>query len=450
MKTLIYTISLLSLCFLFTGCPYESNIPIDKPSVRINPKLLGTWKSLEKPEAVCVVSKHDEFTYKLEINKVSQYFPYESLINRILTPEGVRAQYNKSKIYLAHISLINGASFLNIRKIQSGSDSLKYYFCKIEIKSDGIVLISEVSSDITDQFTDEKSLKKFIAANMNHSYFYNREDLTLINAGQIIELSKDRLKNEIELERSRTVNSIIIAVLIVVLLISFILWFYFSNKRKTEKLVFEKKEFSAMLHGQDTERRRIAADLHDRLGSMLSTVKIYFTTLEESIGELKGENKEQYIKANLLLDDACEEVRRISHDLASDVLVRNGLLSALNFLKENVSKINKVNMSVLAFGLEERFESIIEVALYHILQEMINNILKHSQATEVIVQLNYYEKKLNIVVEDNGVGFDVNEAKEKKGMGLKNIESRVRKLNGRLSIDSGKGSGTTMILDIPL
>jgi two-component system, NarL family, sensor kinase len=110
-----------------------------------------------------------------------------------------------------------------------------------------------------------------------------------------------------------------------------------------------------------------------------------------------------------------------------------------------------LSMEVLDFGFDDnRLEYNIEINLYRIIQELISNILKHAKASEVSIQLLKKETYLNIVVEDNGIGFDVNQVKNKKGMGLKNIESRVNSLGGEFNIDSGKGAGTTITINIPI
>ena len=201
-----------------------------------------------------------------------------------------------------------------------------------------------------------------------------------------------------------------------------------------------------MLEVQESERKRIASDLHDRLGSMLSTVKLYFGSVEEQIEKMKEQNKEHYNKANLLLDEACEEVRKISHDLISGELLKFGLLPALTQLCKTIEGANKLKINLLFFGMDNRLDNSVEIPVYRIIQELINNILKHSKATDVTIQLNKTENNLNVVVEDNGIGFDI--ASVKNGMGLKNIETRVNKFNGKLYVDSGKDKGTTTIIDI--
>ncbi len=257
-----------------------------------------------------------------------------------------------------------------------------------------------------------------------------------------------------------TRNALIGSILSLLIITAFIIM-YFVRKQRSEKLLADEKvntllkdqelkSVSDMLEVQEQERKRIAADLHDRLGSMLSTVKLYFNSVEEQIDHLKTQNREQYHKATTLLDEACDEVRKISHNLVSGELIKFGLVSALHQLKVTLNDTGKITMHVLAFGMESRLETATEISLYRVIQELMNNILKHAKATEVTIQLNKVDTNLNIVVEDNGIGFDVAEALKKGGMGLRSIETRVKQLNGTISIDSGKGRGTTSIIDIPI
>ncbi|NVO11897.1 MAG: sensor histidine kinase [Bacteroidales bacterium] len=280
-------------------------------------------------------------------------------------------------------------------------------------------------------------------------------------------LEKDNLINEIKLKRK---NIMIISLVGGILLLT-LLFFTISrsSRLKQRTLLAEKnseikeqkitelikdqelKSMSAMMEGQEGERKRIAQDLHDRLGSMLSMVKLHFKSVEENIQTLRENNILMYSKANNLLDEACDEVRKIANDLTSGILNKFGLIPALNNLKESIEATGQLKIEVLNFGFDEsRLDYNIEINLYRIIQELISNILKHSKASEVSIQLLKKEKQLNIVVEDNGLGFDINQAKNRKGMGLKNIESRVNSLNGEFNIDSGKGAGTTITIDIPL
>jgi two-component system, NarL family, sensor kinase len=222
------------------------------------------------------------------------------------------------------------------------------------------------------------------------------------------------------------------------------------GKQKIEELLKkqELKSINAMIEGQEGERKRIARDLHDRLGSILSMVKIHFKSVEDNLDALKVSNLKQYEKANELLDSACDEVRKISHDMTSGVLSKFGLVAALEDLKDTLEQSEQLEVEFVTHGLDNRLENEVEIAVYRIIQELISNTLKYANATELSIQLLKSKNGLNVIVEDNGLGFDTK--KEAKGIGLKNINSRVSALDGELNIDSIIGKGTTITIDIPL
>ncbi len=224
------------------------------------------------------------------------------------------------------------------------------------------------------------------------------------------------------------------------------------QQQRIKELIREKEleAINAMVEGQESERLRIARDLHDRLGGTLSIVKMHFKSVEESIEDLKEKNVKQYKEANNLLDEACDEVRKIAHDMASGVLMKFGLIPALNALKETVETAGQLKLNLIDIGLEERLSYHYEINIYRVIQELLTNTLKHAKAKEMSVQLFRKEESLSIVVEDDGRGFDPDDKTVAEGIGLKNIESRVYKFDGEMTIDSGKGAGTTITIDLPL
>jgi two-component system NarL family sensor kinase len=222
-------------------------------------------------------------------------------------------------------------------------------------------------------------------------------------------------------------------------------------RREIDQLLQEKELEAtyARLEGQDIERKRIAEDLHDRLGSMLSTVKLYFAGLDSKISAYQKENRDNLTRANTLLDEACEEVRRIAHNMQSGILSKFGLKAQLEALAGTIREANQLEVELSVHGFNDRLDSALEINLYRIIQELIANVLKHAKASKLSIQLNRFEDVINIIVEDNGKGFDPEQAGKKNGMGLKNVASRVHDLEGILHIDSGKGQGTTTMIDIP-
>ncbi|WP_299246261.1 sensor histidine kinase [uncultured Aquimarina sp.] len=220
------------------------------------------------------------------------------------------------------------------------------------------------------------------------------------------------------------------------------------NQQKIQELLKnqELKSINTMINAQEKERKRIAQDLHDRLGSMLSMVKIHFKSVED----VKENNADQYNLANNLLDNACEEIRKIAHNMSSGVLSKFGLIPALNELKTTIEKSNQIEIDFIDHGIDDRMKNEIEINVYRIIQELISNILRHANATEVTIQILKNHSNLGVMVIDNGIGFDKNNHSYKEGMGLLNIRSRVDKLEGEMTIDSGKGNGTTININIPV
>lgn len=219
------------------------------------------------------------------------------------------------------------------------------------------------------------------------------------------------------------------------------------HRKELDELVKEKEleRVTALMEGQEKERARIARELHDGLGSLLATVKHHYQTVEDKMDE----GKEQFESANKLLDDACVEVRRISHDMASNVLSKFGLIAALQDYAETISASGAIKLSLKVSGVNNRLDNSAEIHIFRMVQELVNNILKHAKATAAHVQLTAHQNSLNIIVEDNGRGFDENKGKEGDGMGLSNLRARVAHLNGSLDIDTQPGRGTTVVIDVP-
>ena len=206
----------------------------------------------------------------------------------------------------------------------------------------------------------------------------------------------------------------------------------------------EADNLRAMLTGQEKERMRIARDLHDSLGSLLATVKYQFESFIEQAVRKKDNSDNQM---GQLIDQACEEVRRIAHDTMPQALSETGIVGAVDDLARPLRQAG-LTVHVQSVGVVDGLQADQEVMLYRIIQELLQNVLKHANATQVIVQFNQLEKRMYVTVEDNGVGM--NGGTDSTGMGLKNIQSRITFLKADLDIDSIPGQGTTVSIEIPI
>ena len=209
-----------------------------------------------------------------------------------------------------------------------------------------------------------------------------------------------------------------------------------------EKNELKLQASQAMLLGQERERKRIARDLHDSLGGLLSTIKYQFSS-----GSIEqNPSKRTSDKTAALIDEACNELRRISHDMTPIVLDELGLNAAFEDLCE---KTQHAHLRVIFTPLADlsSWDNDKQMMLYRIIQELFQNVLKHAQASKMILQISEHGSQYIIQVEDDGMGMP--ERIEMKGMGLENIRTRLEALHGQMEIDSQPGSGTTVILTIP-
>ncbi len=221
------------------------------------------------------------------------------------------------------------------------------------------------------------------------------------------------------------------------------------QSKKIQQLENEKKllAMSSMIEGQEAERIRIARDLHDGLGGLLSSLKAHFNTIQREIEELESVNV--YQKVNSLIDTASSEVRRISHNMVPHALQMLGLNDALKDFCIPAQS-DQTNVHYEWSGSEERFAEDKEIMLYRIAQELLNNAIKYAQAQNILVQINRFDHELNLIVEDDGIGFDFDSAIKSGGLGLKSVQSRISYLKGTMDIDSKPGEGTSISIQVPL
>ena len=264
----------------------------------------------------------------------------------------------------------------------------------------------------------------------------------------------DVAKKDKEIARQQQIRNILIgsfAFLLVVLLLLYNSYRLKQKNKYQQELNRQQNElFNAIVTTQDQERKRIAQDIHDSLGSVLSAAKLKLSSLEESKKILSPDQLEKYQTSLDLLDEASTELRNISHNIMPATLSKLGLEAALQSLIDKIAAHSKMQVNFTAHGFEGRIEETTEMSIYRIILELLNNIVKHADAEKVSIQIIKYPAYINLMIEDDGRGFDYNKAfEEKKGIGLGNILSRVEYMNGSMEIDSSKGKGTTVIIEIP-
>ena len=221
------------------------------------------------------------------------------------------------------------------------------------------------------------------------------------------------------------------------------------QRQKILQLEQENKVLSlnALIEGQELERLRIAQDLHDGLGGLLTTVKAHFNVIRQEMEQIEKLNV--YAKTNELIDEACSEVRRIAHDMVPHSIKITGLTGALEDLKESIiARGLDCDVDIHGFTNDMISEQKSNM-IYRILQELSTNVAKHAEASRIFIQLLTVGEELQILVEDDGKGFDTRET-HNKGLGLKSVQSRIEYLGGQWMIDSSPAHGTTVHIRLDL
>jgi signal transduction histidine kinase len=222
-----------------------------------------------------------------------------------------------------------------------------------------------------------------------------------------------------------------------------------SLKRSdNERMRAEKRVINAIINTEENERKRFAKDLHDGLGPLMSTVKMSLSALDERIKDPSG--TAILNNTNYLVNEAINTLKDISNNLSPHVLSNFGLSSALSAFTAKINQTKAIEIEFKSNMENKRLESEKEVVIYRAACELINNSIRHSGASRIEIELNKHEKFITLQFYDNGRGFDTSslDSEDTKGMGLSNIETRVRSVDGVFILESTPGKGTSALIKI--
>lgn len=205
---------------------------------------------------------------------------------------------------------------------------------------------------------------------------------------------------------------------------------------------------NAIINTEENERRRFAKDLHDGLGPLLSTVKMSLSSLNERIIDPSGTTILN--NANHLVNEAISSIKDISNNLSPHVLTNFGLTSAISTFTTKINETKAVDIDFKSNMENYRLENDKEVVIYRAVCELINNAIRHSGASRIEIELNRHEKIVTLQFSDNGRGFDPASLsrEDNKGMGLSNIETRVKTVEGVFVLESAPGKGTSALIKV--
>lgn len=354
--------------------------------------------------------------------------------------------------------------------------SKKYYLKTLDLVLERTDLKSREISSIT---LDNLSQIYYLQGDYKAGYDYLFESVDVLNnlltqkiESKVTEIEakynieqkeKDRL---IEKQKREIFEILLYFLAGITIILSVIIWLFIrTNKLKKQKadleLLQEKmkqdraleilqneaqiKILNATLEGKEAERRHIAEILHDNVSTLLSSANMHLYAVKR---ELKSEAPDEVAKIEMIINEASEKIRDLSHKLISSVLLKFGLATATEDLCEKYSN------SQLVFNCDskdiKRYDQSFEIKIYNINEELINNILKHSHANMATIDMSEVDGNLVIQITDNGVGFDVEEALHKDGLGLSQIKARIKMMRGSFEIKSYKDTGTQVNMEIPI
>ena len=362
-----------------------------------------------------------------KLNQNDKALQYILQAEKTANEVGVRA--NLKQIYLTRAEI----------EQQAGNYKLaNEYFSKAIILSDSL-FTAETSEKVADAEAKYQNEKK---------------------QQEILQLEKDKKIQSLSIKQKSTLNYFLIGSVVALMIVGFL---GYRNLRHRQQLAKQQDELQqqrirelekdrqlvavdSMLKGQEEERSRLAKDLHDGLGGLLSGVKFSLSNMKDNL-IITPDNMTVFERSLDMLDTSIKELRRVAHNMMPEMLTKFGLDEAL---KEYCNTINTSKLLVIKYqslGMEKRLDKSVEIIIYRIVQELLNNTVKHSVASEAFVQLIREGNRLNVVVEDNGKGFDVNLMENNKGAGLTNVRSRVDYLKGQLAIHAEPGKGTLVNIE---
>lgn len=342
-------------------------------------------------------------------------------------------------------------------------------FAKMAINDDNINIDYDLNAYVFRLMADDfmaleqpDSAYVYLEKSMNYRDSLNIQKQN-INLTRFQAEKKDR-ENLILTQKNETNRIIIYAsfgAFSVLLILSFLYYQNFKKKQlikqqetqlkvnETEKKLKEQelKAIDALLEGQEKERQQIASDLHDHIGANLASISAYFEVLKQKMSNTADASV--FDKVYQLLKETYKDIRGISHYKNSTVIADKAFIVALKDLTQKLQVLHEIQFNIHSFNENQKIPHYLEVTLFRILQELLANIIKHAQAKNVEIYVNFYEDSLNIIVEDDGVGFDTSEVKD-DGIGLSSIKKRLKAINGEMQIDTQPNRGTTIILDLTL
>ncbi|MCK9204738.1 MAG: sensor histidine kinase [Bacteroidales bacterium] len=370
------------------------------------------------------------------------------------------------KIAVIYIKKNNAAKAMELNilaeQLAKKTESQKLLYKTYQNFSDIYLLKGNVSKAF-EYYRKYKETEDSVVNSQRFNQIYDLElkHETEKSATEIALLNRQKKIQTLQIEKQKLVISkrnnqiiLVITCFFITLLILYIIYLNYRHKQqiKLDEAIYNVREKRAneVIEAEIKERKRIGEELHDGLGQILSLLKLTLTSLENKQTLFSDKQKELIGNAVELTDNAFSELRNISHNMAPLFLKEKGLTNSIKDLLDGLNQSNKYKVSMDITGFNNQLENFLELTIYRVVQEALNNIIIHAEATEINFQLLQSDKEITMMIEDNGKGFDIGELENKHGIGLRNIRSRVENIGGKLHLDSVISRGTIVTIIIPI
>jgi two-component system, NarL family, sensor kinase len=351
---------------------------------------------------------------------------------------------SKSKIYLDSTLLLAEQASLKKRKKEAYDGFALWFEKKGDYRNSNRYLRQSIA--LHDSILSEENNKQTASLEMRYQVAGKESEIK--------NLKTEKELQQLSLSQKTILNYILIGTALTILIISLLSYRNYRQKQKLQQqriaeLETEKQltATEAVLKGEEQERTRLAKDLHDGLGGMLSGIKYSFNTMKGHL-IMTPENHQAFERSMDMLDSSIKEMRRVAHNMMPEALVRFGLDTALKDYCQDINQSGVLKVNYQSIGLvDENVDQTTMITIYRIVQELITNTIKHAAAASAIVQLTRTNGQLAVTIEDDGKGFDTGILKQSKGIGWTNIQHRIDFLKGKLDVNSEPGKGTSVHIE---
>lgn len=375
--------------------------------------------------------------YRTKYMRINEKFMGEKVIKEV---NELQTKYETQKKEYA-ISLLNKSD--SIKSLEIANQQLAINQSLFKIAEQKLKLADANLQIISDSLLLSERNKQLLLAKLDSSF---KEE-------KIVRLAEQNRIKELEVSRK---NNQIVLVLISMSFLAFTVYFIYRRKKSNQEKAYQQKLLEqqknaaiAVIDSEEKERKRIASDLHDGVGQLMSAAWMNLQALKNQMSNLDSTESDLLDKSLALVNESCNEVRQVSHNMMPNALLLKGLVKAV---QEFIGQINqkKLKINLTTEGLSENLPSHIEMVLYRVIQESVNNVIKHANASKLDISIIKSLDGIDVLIEDNGIGFNANKTTQNLGIGLSNIKSRIQYLEGTVEWNSIENNGTLVAIFIPL